>query len=391
MMIQNHRTRGLAVALAISSLVSHAACIAADASSYPTRPIRFIMPYPVGGTIDMSGRLVAQQVGTALGQQVVVDNRTGAGGTLGTETAAKSPPDGYTIVMGGTGTLAVSPSLDRKLGYDPVRDFAPITLLATTPYVLVIHPSVPAASTRELIALAKAQPGKLNYASGGSGSAPHLLGEMFRTRAGINVLHIPYKGSSPAKIDLVAGRVQMFFTGIPPVLGDIRAGTLRAVGVTSGKRTNTAAGRADDRRIGRRRFRREPVVRRARARTHARADREAPEPGDGERVAQPHLARTAGARRCRHGRQHAKGIRDVHSRRNGEVGEGGEGVGCKGRMSARSSKRYGSAHTGARDEQSACGVAPVCSVGGDAARERRADVSFASDPHHRLIPARRVD
>ncbi|MEN3354443.1 MAG: putative tricarboxylic transport rane protein [Betaproteobacteria bacterium] len=212
---------------------------AAQGSTYPNRPIRFIMPYPVGGTIDMSGRLVAQQIGDALGQQVVVDNRTGAGGTLGTETAAKAPPDGYTIVMGGTGTLAVSPGLGRPLGYNPLTDFAPISLLATTPYVLVAHPSVPAASVRELIALAKAQPGKLNYASGGSGSAPHLIGEMFRTRAGINVVHIPYKGSSPAKIDLMAGRVQMFFTGIPPVLSEIRNATLRALGVTSGRRTNT--------------------------------------------------------------------------------------------------------------------------------------------------------
>ncbi|HET7157943.1 MAG TPA: tripartite tricarboxylate transporter substrate binding protein [Burkholderiales bacterium] len=211
--------------------------VAAETPAYPTRPIRFIMPYPVGGTIDMSGRMVAQAIGEGLGQQVVVDNRTGAGGTLGTEVAAKSPPDGYTILMGGTGTLAISPSLDRKLGYDPLRDFSPITLLATTPYVLVVHPTVAAASTRELIALAKAQPGKLNYASGGSGSAPHLLGEIFRTRAVIDVMHIPYKGSTPAKIDLVAGRVQMFFTGIPPVIGEIRAGTLRAVGVTTAKRT----------------------------------------------------------------------------------------------------------------------------------------------------------
>jgi tripartite-type tricarboxylate transporter receptor subunit TctC len=233
-------TRSLSLLASLAALTLQSTIgFAAEVPVYPTRPIRFIMPYPVGGTIDMSGRMVAQPVGEALGQQVVVDNRTGAGGTLGTETAAKSPPDGYTIVMGGTGTLAISPGLDRKLGYDPVKDFAPITLLATTPYVLVVHPSVPAASTRELIALAKAQPGKLNYASGGSGSAPHLVGEMFRTRAGINVMHIPYKGSSPAKIDLVAGRVQMFFTGIPPVLGEIRAGTLRAVGVTSGKRTNS--------------------------------------------------------------------------------------------------------------------------------------------------------
>ena len=215
------------------------ACEAApeDISRYPQRPIRFIMPYPAGGTIDTSGRMVAQIASESLGQQIVVDNRTGAGGTVGTETAAKSLPDGYTVVMGGTGTLAVSPALGRPLGYNPLTDFAPVSLLATTPYVLVAHPSVPATSVRDLIALAKAQPGKLNYASGGSGSAPHLIGEMFRTRAGIDVVHIPYKGSTPAKIDLVAGRVQMFFTGIPPVLSEIRNGTLRALAVTSAKRT----------------------------------------------------------------------------------------------------------------------------------------------------------
>lgn len=231
-----------ALTIMIAGAMLHApiaGAAAADSGTYPTRPIRFVMPYPIGGTIDMSGRMVAQQLGENLGQQVVVDNRTGAGGTLGTELAAKSPPDGYTIVMGGTGTLAVSPGLGRPLGYHPLTDFTPVTLLATTPYVLVAHPSVPAASARELITLAKAQPGKLNYASGGSGSAPHLIGEMFRTRAAINVVHIPYKGSTPAKIDLVAGRVQMFFTGIPPVLSEIRNGTLRALGVTTVKRTNT--------------------------------------------------------------------------------------------------------------------------------------------------------
>lgn len=234
----NRTTCSLLAALTAAATLQSPHAAAAENQKYPARPIRFVMPYPVGGTIDMSGRMVAQAISESLGQQVVVDNRTGAGGTLGTETAAKSPPDGYTIVMGGTGTLAISPGLDRKLGYDPLRDFAPITLLATTPYVLVVHPSVAATSTRELIALAKAQPGKLNYASGGAGSAPHLIGEIFRTRGAINVMHIPYKGSSPAKIDLVAGRVQMFFTGIPPVIGEIRAGTLRAVGVTSARRTN---------------------------------------------------------------------------------------------------------------------------------------------------------
>ncbi|HZN23856.1 MAG TPA: tripartite tricarboxylate transporter substrate binding protein [Burkholderiales bacterium] len=211
---------------------------AADAN-YPSRPVRFVMPYPVGGTIDMSGRLLAQQLADKIGQQVVVDNRTGAGGTLGTELGAKAPPDGYTIVMGGTGTLAISPALGRPLGYHPLNDFVPITLIATTPYVLVAHPSVPARTVRELIELAKSQPGRLNYASGGSGSAPHLIGEMFRTRAGLDVLHVPYKGSTPAKIDLVAGRVQLFFTGIPPVASEIRNGTLRALGVTTAKRTQT--------------------------------------------------------------------------------------------------------------------------------------------------------
>jgi tripartite-type tricarboxylate transporter receptor subunit TctC len=227
------------IALAMSAALLSAGAYAAAEANYPTRPIRFIMPYPPGGTIDMSGRLIAQQLGEALGQQVVVDNRTGAGGTVGTELAAKSPGDGYTIVMSGTGTLAISPGLGRPLGYDPLKDFAPITLLATTPYVLVAHPSVAAKNVKELIALAKSQPGKINYASGGSGSAPHLIGEMFRSRAGIDVVHIPYKGSTPAKIDLVAGRVQMFFTGIPPVASEIKSGGLRALGVTTAKRTNT--------------------------------------------------------------------------------------------------------------------------------------------------------
>ena len=244
-MRENILARSTLASALVSLGVIFAACHAsqaADTVHYPNRPIRFIMPYPVGGTIDMSGRAVAQYASENLGQQVVVDNRTGAGGTVGTEIAAKSPPDGYTIVMGGTGTLAVSPGLGRKLGYDPLTDFAPITLLATTPYVLVAHPSVAATSIRELITLAKAQPGKLNYASGGSGSAPHLIGEMFKTRAGINVVHIPYKGSSPAKIDLVGGRVQLFFTGIPPVLSEIRNGTLRALGVTSARRSISLPG-----------------------------------------------------------------------------------------------------------------------------------------------------
>jgi tripartite-type tricarboxylate transporter receptor subunit TctC len=195
------------------------------------------MPYPVGGSIDISGRIVAQQLGENLGQQVVIDNRTGAGGTIGTEVGASAPPDGYTIVMGGTGTLAVSPALERRLGYDPVKDFAPVTLLVTIPYVLVAHPALPANSVKELIALARAQPGKLNYASGGSGSAPHLIGEMFKAAAGLNIVHVPYKGSTPAVNDLMGGQVQMLFTGIPSVSSHLRSGRLKAIGITSAKRT----------------------------------------------------------------------------------------------------------------------------------------------------------
>jgi tripartite-type tricarboxylate transporter receptor subunit TctC len=228
----------------MKSLLCFAALVAVNAHAadpalekYPTKPIRFIMPYPVGGSIDLGGRTAAQQAGDNMGYQIVIDNRTGAGGTLGAEMGARAAPDGYTIVMGGTGTLAISPGMSRKLGYDVARDFAPITLLATTPYVLVVPPSLPVKSIKELIAMAKAQPGKVIYASGGSGSAPHLIGEVFRLRAGAEFLHVPYKGSVPAKIDLMAGRVQLFFTGVPSVVSELKAGTLRALGVTSGKRS----------------------------------------------------------------------------------------------------------------------------------------------------------
>ncbi len=225
--------------LIIAATFGTAGAYAADATSdkYPTKPIRFIMPYPVGGSIDLGGRTAAQQVAENIGYQIVIDNRTGAGGTLGAELGARASPDGYTIVMGGTGTLAISPGMSRKLGYDVTRDFAPISLLATTPYVLVVPPSLPVKSIKELIALAQAQPGKVIYASGGSGSAPHLIGEVFRLRAGADFLHVPYKGSVPAKIDLMAARVQLFFTGVPSVVAELKAGTLRALGVTSAKRS----------------------------------------------------------------------------------------------------------------------------------------------------------
>ncbi len=212
---------------------------AAAFAAYPDKPIRLIMPYPAGGSIDTAGRAVAQKLADNFGQQIVIDNRTGAGGTIGTETAARAAPDGYTLVMGGTGTLALSPHLHRNLPYDPVRDFAPVTLLIASPYVLVVHPSVAAKSVKELVALAKARPGQINYASGGNGSAPHFASEMFNAAAGIKLTHIPYKGSTPAVIDLIGGQVQVMFTGIPSVLANIKSNRVRALAVTG--KTRTAA------------------------------------------------------------------------------------------------------------------------------------------------------
>ena len=216
-----------------------ASCFASATAfaAYPDRPIRLIMPYPAGGSIDTAGRAVAQKLAEHFGQQIVIDNRTGSGGTIGTETAARAAPDGYTLVMGGTGTLALSPHLQRNLPYDSVRDFTPVTMLIASPYVLVVHPSVPANSVKELIALAKARPGQIDYASGGNGSAPHFASEMFNAAAGVKLTHIPYKGSTPAVIDLIGGQVQVMFTGIPSVLAYIRSNRTRVLAVTGQTRT----------------------------------------------------------------------------------------------------------------------------------------------------------
>lgn len=202
---------------------------------YPDRPIRLIMPYPAGGSIDAAGRAVATKLAETFGQQIVIDNRTGAGGIIGTETAAHAAPDGYTLVIGGTGTLALSPHLHRKLPYDPVKSFTPVTMLIASPYVIVVHPSVPVANVKELIALAKTK--QLNYASGGVGSAPHFASEMFNTAAGVKLNHVPYKGSTPGVIDLIGGQVQVMFTGIPSVIAYIKSNRLRAIGVTGKTRT----------------------------------------------------------------------------------------------------------------------------------------------------------
>ncbi len=210
----------------------------ASAQTYPTRPIRLIVPYPPGAsTNDILGRALAARLTSALGQQVVVDNRSGASGNMGSELAAKSTPDGYTLLIGVAGPLAVGPSVYSKLGYDPIRDLAPIAMFASIPYVFVVNPSVPANNVKELIALAKAKPGQLNFASSGNGGSPHLCGELFKTMAGIDIVHIPYKGAGIAMIDVLSGQIPMICTGATALAAHIKAGRVRPLGVASLKRT----------------------------------------------------------------------------------------------------------------------------------------------------------
>lgn len=206
------------------------------AQDYPTKPIRLIIPFAPGGTNDIYGRLIGARLSEALRQQVIIDNRGGAGGSIGADLAAKSPPDGYTLVIGHIGTLAVNPTLYTKLPYDPVRDFQPISLMAKVPNIMVIHPSLPVKSVKELVALAKAKPGSLVYGSGGSGGAGHLATEYFKMMAKINIVHVPYKGTGPALIDLLAGQTQLVFAGVPGIVGHVKAGKLRALGVSTLKR-----------------------------------------------------------------------------------------------------------------------------------------------------------
>ena len=208
-----------------------------SASDYPNHPITLIVPYAPGGGNDVVARAVAEPMSKSLGQPVVIENRGGAGGSVGTRQVAKSPPDGYTLGLGGTGTLAVDPTLYPNVGYDPRKDFAPIGLIATTPLIVLVNQSVPARNVQELIALAKAQPGKLNYASAGTGSGIHLGTVLFAESAGINITHIPYKGSGPALTDLLGGHVQIYFSSLPPAVGLVKEDKLRALAVTSLKRS----------------------------------------------------------------------------------------------------------------------------------------------------------
>jgi tripartite-type tricarboxylate transporter receptor subunit TctC len=223
-----------------SAALSLAVPIAAHAQGgYPTKPVRLIVAFPAGGSTDIIGRLVAQRLSQSLGQQVIVDNRGGAGGIVGTEIAARANPDGYTLTMGTTSTHVIAPAAygNAKIKYDPIKDFEPITLVASTPYLLVVHPGVKANTLKEFVALAKSQPGKLNYASAGSGSTTHLAMEMLKHTAGMDIVHVPYNGNGPAGTATLGGQVQALFGSMPAVLPHAKSGKLRPLAVGTSKRS----------------------------------------------------------------------------------------------------------------------------------------------------------
>ncbi len=210
---------------------------AGHAQAWPDKPVRMIVPYPAGGTTDLLARALAHKMSASLGQQVVIENRPGAAGNIGSDLVAKARPDGYTLLMGTIASHAINPNLYRDMPYDPLRDFAPVMLVATLPNLLVVNPAVPATTVKELIELARRKPGELAFASAGSGTTQHLSGELFKKMAGVDMLHIPYKGNAPAVTDLVGGQVQLMFDNIPISLQQVRAGKLRALAVTGPKRS----------------------------------------------------------------------------------------------------------------------------------------------------------
>src|SRR5712691_10666595 len=213
------------------------ALTSAQGEPYPARPIKIIVPTPAGGPVDVIGRLVANHLATANGQTVVVDNRPGAGNTIGSKEAAQAEPDGYTLLYSSASGLVIAPMLQKNAGYDPLKSYAPVALVAATSNILVVHPSLPVKSVQELVAYAKANPGKINFSSGGIGTLPHLIGEYFKAKAGLDVVHVPYRGGGPSIQDVVAGNIQYTFEGISVLRPLIEEGRLRALAVTSPKRS----------------------------------------------------------------------------------------------------------------------------------------------------------
>ncbi len=229
--------RKLSVAVAAAALSAVAAGFAC-AQSYPAKPIRLLVPQAPGGGNDTIARMIAQKLTGSLKQQVVVDNRAGAGGLIAAEAVAKSPPDGYTLLLANVATMAIIPNVQKKVPYDPVKDFAPVSLIASAPLLVVVHPSLPVTSIKQLIALAKGKPGQLNYASNGIGSSTHLATEMFTMMTGTKLAHVPYKGLSPAMTDLLSGQVQIMFSSAVAMLPHVKSGRLRALAMTGAKRSS---------------------------------------------------------------------------------------------------------------------------------------------------------
>ena len=225
------------VRLALASVAALAVPHIAHAQSYPDKPIRVVVGFPPGGINDIVARIVGQKVSESIGQPIIVENRAGAGGTIGADYVAKAKPDGYTLLLGSVSNVAMAPSQYKSLPYDPTRDFAPVILLGGSPNVLVVNPSFPVSSVKELIALAKQKPGQINYASAGNGTSNHLTVEYFKTVAGVDLVHVPYKGDAPATADVMAGQVPMIFPTMPVALPHIKAGKLKALAVSSAKRS----------------------------------------------------------------------------------------------------------------------------------------------------------
>jgi tripartite-type tricarboxylate transporter receptor subunit TctC len=230
-MVTKRRLLGL-TALALLGSVT----MAAAQDAFPTRPVSLVIPFPAGGSTDLVGRIIAEKMSSLLGQQVVVENRGGAGGNVGSAAVAKAEPDGYTLLIGTVATHAINAALYKKLPFDPVADFAPVSLLVVVPNVLVVNPDFPAQNVQELIALAKEKPGELSYASSGNGTPLHLSGELFKSMAGIDIVHVPYKGSGPALIDVIGGHVPIMFDNLPSSTGYMEAGKLRGLAVTTAER-----------------------------------------------------------------------------------------------------------------------------------------------------------
>lgn len=226
------------ITLNILALTLAAVPCGAAAQAYPVKPIRLIVPSTPGGSVDTLARTVGPRLGEKWGQQVIVDNRSGAGGAIASEMVAKSPPDGYMLLVGTIASLATNVSLQKKLPYDPVRDFAPITLLATQNLMLLVHPSLPVKTVKELTALAKKRPGSLSFSSAGNGTGGHLSGELYKMLAGVDLLHVPYKGVTPAMVDIISGQVTMTFASILSGSQQVKAGRLRALAVTGGHRSS---------------------------------------------------------------------------------------------------------------------------------------------------------